>query len=150
MSEQHRLKTLDGYEEPGQPRQWNRVTPEDRPGTGRRPVPGPAAIGEVNRLLNAVLEAYDGRRPVPQIRALVAPSVYASLSGSRLPRPRHRAHGLHACSPAEGVIEACTRVEAAGRAYALAARFVRDGGRWRCVRFSLLKPQRPAQQRAAA
>jgi hypothetical protein len=56
------------------------------------------------------------------------------------------------CTAVPDVVEACARVEADGRSFALAARFTRSPAGWRCVRFALLKPQRPGQhsQRAAA
>jgi hypothetical protein len=97
-------------------------------------------------VLTMLLEAYDGRRPVPQIRGLVAPEVFTGLSGPQSARPRHRLHRVHVCTPVPGVIEACARVEAEGRSFALAARFTRTPAGWQCVRFALLKPGRPDQQ----
>ncbi|MGW5720512.1 Rv3235 family protein [Amycolatopsis sp. NPDC003865] len=115
-------------------------------GDARWPTPRQLEASEVGRLLAMLLEAYDGRRPVPQIRGLVAPEVYASLSGPRWTRPRHRLCRVHTCTPAPEVIEACTRVEADGRSFALAARFTRTPAGWLCVRFALLKPSGPARR----
>ncbi|WP_410620658.1 Rv3235 family protein [Amycolatopsis sp. cmx-8-4] len=153
MTEEHRLRTLIRYEAPRRAERLAAVTPEEHRRAGARwPASRQLEASEVGHLLNMLLEAYDGRRPVPQIRGLVAPEVYAGLSGPRLPQPRHRTHTVHTCNPVAGVIEACARVEADGRSFALAARFTRTASGWQCVRFALLKPRPPAlrPQRAAA
>ncbi len=146
MSEEHRVRTLIHAEVPRRAERPPAVPPHgNRGGDARWPTPRQLEASEVGRLLAMLLEAYDGRRPVPQIRGLVAPEVYAGLSGPRGTRPRHRLCRVHTCTPAPGVIEACTRVEAAGRSFALAARFTRTPAGWQCVRFALLKPSHPAQ-----
>ncbi|MET8848196.1 Rv3235 family protein [Amycolatopsis sp. NPDC004625] len=139
MIEEHRLRTLADYEVPRLAEQS--VTPWEHRRGGRWPAPRQLDAGEVGHLLNMLLEAYDGRRPAAQVRALVAPEVYAGLSGPRLPRPRHRTQTIHTCTPAPDVLEACARVEADGRSIALAARFTRTPTGWRCERFALLRPQ---------
>ncbi|MEV4055641.1 Rv3235 family protein [Amycolatopsis sp. NPDC049688] len=142
MIEEHRVRTLADYEVPRPGEQS--VTPREHRRAGRCPAPRQLDAGEVGHLLNMLLEAYDGRRPAAQVRALVAPEVYAGLSGPRLPRPRHRTQTIHTCTPAPDVVEACARVEADGRSFALAARFTRTPTGWRCERFALLRPQQPA------
>ncbi|WP_103348532.1 Rv3235 family protein [Amycolatopsis sp. CA-128772] len=141
MIEEHRLRTLSDYEAPRPADQA--VTPQEHRRGGRWPVPRQLDAGELGHLLNMLLEAYDGRRPAAQVRALVAPEVYTGLSGPRLPRPRHRTQTIHTCTPAPDVLEACARVEADGRSFALAARFTRTPTGWRCERFALLRPQEP-------
>jgi hypothetical protein len=153
MSEQHRLRTLIRYEEARRAERIPTVTPQEHRRAGARwPTSRQLEPSEVGHLLNMLLEAYDGRRPVPQIRSLVAPEVYSALSGPRPGRPRHRTHSVHTCHPVPGVVEACARVEADGRSFALAARFSRTPRGWQCVRFTLLKPQWSGgrTQRAAA
>lgn len=153
MSEEHRVRTLVHNEVPRRAERPPATIPhERRRGDARWPVPRQLEAGEVSRLLTMLLEAYDGRRPVPQIRGLVGPEVFAGLSGPHLPRPRHRMRRVHVCTPVPGVIEACARVEVDGRSFALAARFTRTPEGWQCVRFALLKPGRPDQraQRPAA
>ncbi|WP_410645650.1 Rv3235 family protein [Amycolatopsis sp. lyj-346] len=147
MIEEHRLRTLIHYEAPRRPDRPEEVTPREHHHVGgaRYPAPRQLDAGEVSHLLNMLLEAYDGRRPVAQIRALVAPEVYAGLSGPQRARPRHRTQTIHTCTPAPEVVEACARVEADGRSFALAARFTRTPTGWRCERFALLKPQQPAK-----
>lgn len=145
MTEEHRLRTLVHYEAPRRAERPAALTPEEHRRAGTRwPVPRQLEAGEVGRLLNMLLEAYDGRRPAAQVRALVAPEVYAGFIGPRRTRPRHRTQTIHTCTPAPEVVEACARVEADGRSFALAARFTRTPTGWRCVRFALLKPQQPA------
>lgn len=153
MIEEHRLRTLIHYETPRRANRPEEVTPgEHRRGGARCPAPRQLEASEVGHLLSMLLEAYDGRRPAAQVRALVAPEVYAGLSGPRLPRPRHRTQTIHTCTPAPDVVEACARVEADGRSFALAARFTRTPTGWRCERFALLKPPEPGtpSRRAAA
>ncbi|MCR6481601.1 Rv3235 family protein [Amycolatopsis sp. OK19-0408] len=151
MTEEHRLRTLNHCESARRAdRQAAPPTREDHRLDTRWPAPRHLGTSEVGRLLNMLLEAYDGRRPVPQIRGLVAPEVYAGLSGPHLARPRHRTQSVHTGTPAPDVIEACARVEADGRSFALAARFTRTPVGWQCVRFALLKPPEQRSQRAAA
>jgi hypothetical protein len=153
MTEEHRLRTLIRYEAPRRAERPVTVTPREHRQDGPRwPAPRQLEAGEVGHLLNMLLEAYDGRRPVAQVRALVAPEVYSGLGGPRPPQPRHRTLSVHTCSPVADVVEACARVEADGRSFALAARFTRTKTGWRCVRFALLKPQRHSLRtlRAAA
>ncbi|MET9001387.1 Rv3235 family protein [Amycolatopsis sp. Hca4] len=144
MIEEHRLRTLADCEVPRRADRPQGVTPREHD-RARGPEPRQPEAGEVGHLLNMLLEAYDGRRPVAQVRALVAPEVYAGLSGPRGPRPRHRTQTIHTCTPAPEVVEACARVEADGRSFALAARFTRTPTGWRCERFALLKPHQPAK-----
>ncbi|MDX3194499.1 Rv3235 family protein [Streptomyces sp. MN03-5084-2B] len=146
MIEEHRLRPLVDCEAPRGADRPEEVTRREhhRLGGVRCPAPRQPEAGEVGHLLNMLLEAYDGRRPATQVRDLVAPEVYAGLSGPRRPRPRHRTQTVHTCAPAPEVVEACARVEADGRSFALAARFVRAPAGWRCERFALLKPQEPA------
>ncbi|WP_410572555.1 Rv3235 family protein [Amycolatopsis sp. cmx-4-61] len=143
MIEEHRLRTLVQAETPRLADRPEVVTPREHRAS-RGPAPRQLDADEVGHLLNTLLEAYDGRRPAAQIRALVAPEVYAGLAGPRRPRPRHRTQTVHTCAPAPEVVEACARVEADGRSFALAARFTRTPTGWRCERFALLKPQQPA------
>ncbi|KDN23380.1 Rv3235 family protein [Amycolatopsis rifamycinica] len=145
MIEEHRLRTLINCEAPRRANRREEPGGREHAREGRCPAPRQPDAGEVGHLLNMLLEAYDGRRPAAQVRALVAPEVYAGLSGPRRPRPRHRTQTIHTCTPAPEVVEACARVEADGRAFALAARFTRTPTGWRCERFALLKPQQPAK-----
>ncbi|WP_370968492.1 Rv3235 family protein [Amycolatopsis sp. cg9] len=146
MIEEHRLRTLIHCEAARRAGPPPSVTPlEHRRGGARCPAPRQLEASEVGRVLNMLLEAYDGRRPAAQVRALVAPEVYAGFSGPSRTRPRHRTQTIHTCTPAPDVIEACARVEADGRSFALAARFTRTARGWRCVRFAVLKPQHPGR-----
>ncbi|HET6707822.1 Rv3235 family protein [Amycolatopsis sp.] len=145
MIEEHRLRTLADVEAPRRANGPAEVTPHEHRRGSRCPAPRQLEADEVGRLLNMLLEAYDGRRPAAQVRALVAPEVYAGLSGPRRARPRHRTQTIHTCAPAPDVVEACARVEADDRSFALAARFTRTPAGWRCERFALLKPQQPAK-----
>ncbi|WP_410607474.1 Rv3235 family protein [Amycolatopsis sp. lyj-109] len=144
MIEEHRLRTLINCEVPRRADRPEEVSRREHR-RSRCPAPRQLDAGEVGHLLNMLLEAYDGRRPAAQVRALVAPEVYAGLTGPRRPRPRHRTQTIHTCTPAPEVVEACARVEADGRSFALAARFIRTPTGWWCERFALLKPQEPAK-----
>ncbi|MEU0529845.1 Rv3235 family protein [Amycolatopsis tolypomycina] len=144
MIEEHRLRTLTRFEAPRRTEGPVEVTPHEHRRGSRCPAPSQLEADELGRLVNMLLEAYDGRRPAAQVRALVAPEVYAGLTGASRARPRHRTQTIHTCAPAPDVVEACARVEADGRSFALAARFTRTPTGWRCERFALLKPRQQA------
>lgn len=95
---------------------------------------------QVQALLTTILEAYAGHRPLLQVSALVTPQLLPHLQGPS--RTAHRAGPVHLCEPADGVLEACARVEAGQRVFALAARFQRTRAGWRCTRFHVLAPAR--------
>jgi hypothetical protein len=153
----HRLRPLTSYE-PGRrvtpPRRILASVPPPDPQlaldlsapTGRPRPAGPAGPDtldrrQVSRLVTAILEAYDGLRPISQVRPFVAPELLPHLLRSdRGPGTRHRTRRVHTCHPAEGAVEVCATVDCGRRMLALAARFERGGSGWRCVRFQLLEP----------
>jgi hypothetical protein len=127
------LRALPGYEPTAGPAR-------PRPIARRRlrlvedPPPAPPPVDEVpavvlvriRNLINQVLEAIDGRRPVGQLRPHFTTTAYGSVQtrarGRVAPR-RSRLTSLHARQPAAGVVEACAVAEIDARPRALAARF---------------------------
>jgi hypothetical protein len=103
----------------------------------RGDLPSAAEAGRAVVLL--VLEVMTGRRPVPQLRGVATPRLFASLAGGR--RPRWCAEGtaplllgpVHVCEPVDGVAEVSVVARRAGRAHAIAARLEGLDGRWRCT-----------------
>lgn len=90
-----------------------------------------------SRLVSAVVEALDGRRPVAQLQPRLHPSVYAAMQTRvrQAVRPSHatRVRSLHTFQPADGAIEAASTLERAGRVMALAARLQRTRPGWLCT-----------------
>jgi hypothetical protein len=103
----------------------------------REPVPPPQAVTFANVALRRVLEVIDRRRPVAQVRALVAPTVFdtvvAVMRGTHTRSAtlrRVRLRMVDADDPAAEVFGTYTRGE---RVQALAARIVCERGQWRIV-----------------
>lgn len=107
-------------------------------------LPDPATWGR--RLLVGLIEAADGRRPLPQLAAMLSPSVTRGLAAdfdraarAGTPHWLHRTgvRTLRAAEPAEGVAELCATLEAGRRVRAVALRLEEQHGRWRCTRLQL-------------
>lgn len=107
-------------------------------------LPDPALWGR--RLLIGIIETSGGRRPLPQLAALLSRSVAHGL-GADFERAaqRRRPHwtsaatvrSVRACEPAEGVAELCATLQVGQRVRAVALRLESDDGRWRCTRLQL-------------
>lgn len=142
------------------PRRWSSLRPVPRGfadplrraagpprGVPRRFGNGHPANASLATLLAKVLEALDGRRPVDQFRGMLADAVYeAALTRARATagaRIRYRLRSLHSCRLSADLIEVSGLVEVSGSgvtrpAHALAARFERHAGTWRCAVLRLL------------
>ncbi|GAA4546158.1 Rv3235 family protein [Amycolatopsis samaneae] len=157
MDSEHRLKTLTGYEpRPGHGRATTPLAPVRRLPARRALAvvrePAPPLDGpQIATVLTAILETHDGHRPAAQLEPLVDRALFDRLRtrGRTRSAARHRVRSVRLCAPAEDVVEACARVETGPRTIALATRFERSGGRWRCVRFDLLDPFATAQRLVA-
>lgn len=103
------------------------------------PPAGPFARALVQRLL----EALAGVRPIRQLRGDTTPELYAVLERAAArraltPGPALRPDGravrsVHTQARPEGVVEVCATVVRAGRAGALALRLEGLDGRWQCT-----------------
>ena len=132
------------------PRAPHRPGPRPRPEHAKRPDAdfGPAYSGRAElpdagesgrRLLTLVLEAFDGRRPLAQLRPFTSNGLFAAVASGR--RPGWCADGrapfaigpVHVCEPVDGVAEISAVVRRHGRAHAVAARMEGIDGRWRCT-----------------
>jgi hypothetical protein len=90
----------------------------------------------IARILRLALEVLDGRRPVAQLATYfaAAPLRYWRASvGQRIARAPARCGRLRLCLPRSGVAEVAVTCQVDGRYRALAARFERADGRWRCT-----------------
>jgi hypothetical protein len=143
------VRALPGYEPKPSPLRANRLTRrrlrlvEDPPQTPHAAAEEevPAALSErIRHLINQVLEAIDGRRPVGQLRPHCTPQAFAAIetrSRGRAAANRSRLLRLHTRQPTEGVVEACGLAEIDARPRAIAARFeLRE--RLRCSVFRVL------------
>lgn len=92
-------------------------------------------------MLALVLEAFDGRRPLPQLRTVLAEPVLRYLRAvadvHRTSRTS-RARSVRVCQPAEGVAEVAAVVQIADRPRAVAARLERHAEGWQCVALRFL------------
>ncbi|GAB4080343.1 Rv3235 family protein [Modestobacter muralis] len=103
----------------------------------RAELPDAQAAGR--RLVTLTLEAFAGRRPMTQLRGLVSPPLFGSLTTGR--RPRWCTEGtapllissVRVCEPVDGVAEVSAVARRGGRAHAVAARLEGIDGRWRCT-----------------
>jgi hypothetical protein len=98
------------------------------------------------QLLIGMIETAGGRRPLPQLSALLSPSVSRGLAAdfersSRRGSPHwlHRAavRTLRCAQPRDGVAELCAVLETGARVRAMALRLEEHRGRWRCTRIQL-------------
>jgi hypothetical protein len=126
------LRALPDYEpKPGPPAQ--RVArrrlravadpPPASPPVGEVP---PAVASRIRNLINQVLEAIDGRRPMGQLRQQFTPTAYGSIetrARGRTTAHRSRLRSLRAQQPTDGIVEACGVAEIDARLRALAAQF---------------------------
>lgn len=128
------------------------VPPRDRGGTraSRRweaPAAAPTSYSRPNtevarRLLNAVCEVLDGRRPLRQVGPLLSLPVQEAIR-TRVRRrgvvdTALRLRSLRTCSPAPDVIEVCATLTCGPRVRAAAARIEVRHGSWLCTALRVL------------
>lgn len=111
------------------------------------------------RIALLFLEAESGRRPLRQLRGLVAPALYQRLLRSdrhrSQPRARSMAPAAHAVRAVfaqrleDDVFEASVIVDRTTRVTALALRLERHRGRWRVVELTAPEDGVPAHQTAS-
>ncbi|GAB2487953.1 Rv3235 family protein [Jatrophihabitans fulvus] len=123
-----------------------RPTPLPLAATPPRPpgLPDPARWGYV--LIVGLIEAAAGRRPLPQLGAMLSPSILRGLGHDLEPvgttGPRHWLHRaavrtVRASEPAEGAAELSVTLEVGDRVRAMALRLDEHHGRWRLTRLQL-------------
>ncbi|MGH3771613.1 MAG: Rv3235 family protein [Pseudonocardiaceae bacterium] len=103
------------------------------------PVPDPAAAVLAERVLRAAVEILSGRRPAQQLSAVLGPDLLTYLVslqgavGHLEPRVRRVLAAQHAAN----ALEAVALVTLSTGVRALAARFDKQGDRWRCTALEL-------------
>lgn len=97
------------------------------------PGDGQAVIG----LIQVVIEALQGRRPLTQLARWVAPDVVDTIGHLSRARPLTPVlfHSARLQQTRTGTIEAAIHLRIAGRSRAAAMRLVSYEGRWLCTRF---------------
>ncbi len=104
----------------------------------------PDPLAWAGRMVQAVIEALGGVRPVAQLVRWTSADVYAGLQrraalAAARPGPGRRAmvRSVRICQPADGVVEACAVVVSRGRVQAVALRLEGLDGRWRMTALEL-------------
>jgi hypothetical protein len=90
--------------------------------------------------LRLALEVLDGRRAEAHLAGVAAPAVlryWRAARDQRHVRGPARITAMRLCLPAPGAAEVAAVCRIDGRVRALAARFERRGGRWRCTALRL-------------
>ncbi|GAB3909488.1 Rv3235 family protein [Kibdelosporangium lantanae] len=141
------LRPLSGYEPPDLPERWTTPKPQTTPQLTIPPTR--PTTPNLRALLTKLLEVLDGRRPIGQVKSLLANPVYEATLTRLRTKPhgvRYQLYSMHTCWPAETAVELMGRVEAvrAGgrRALAMVARMELTPDGWRCVVFRLLDGRR--------
>jgi hypothetical protein len=99
------------------------------------------AHNAVTRILRLALEVLDGRRSPVQLEPHFAPRplrYWRAAVGRRAVRAPARRGRMRLCMPRPGVAEIAVTCRLDGTFRALAARFERTDGRWRCTAVRLL------------
>lgn len=89
----------------------------------------PPGVREVHRLLTAVLEILDGRRPVAQLAEILPRRSHQRLLAACGPGPRIL-RSLHLMRTTGEVVDLCARVDLGMRSRALTGRLEHLAGRW--------------------
>jgi len=120
----------------------NRAPPPVPPPPPPAPVPPPRAgqhaeaHQRVAAALRLALEVLDGRRAESHLADIAAPAVlryWRAARAQRRVRTPARLKTMRVCLPAPGAAEVAAVCAIDGRVRALAARFERRDGRWRCT-----------------
>jgi hypothetical protein len=93
------------------------------------------------RILRLALEVFDGRRAAVQLAAHFTPRAmryWRAATGQRTTRTRTRHGRIRLCLPRPGAAEVAATCQVDGAVRALAARFEREDGRWRCTAVRLI------------
>lgn len=110
-----------------------------QPGSGVARVPSRA---ELHRLVRAVLEVLDGKRPVAQLKRYLGETCYEALRTRATTeagrRDHHRLSRLYLSRPAARSIELCATVEVGGRLLAAAGNVEIARHGWRCTSLRFL------------
>ena len=105
-------------------------------GRADRYVPPPGIV-EIRRMLTAVLEVLDGRRPVGQLAEILPRRSQAMLlNAQRVGGPGSRTlRSVHLSRTTADLVDLCARIDQGRRSRALTGRLERRDGRWQ---FTLL------------
>jgi hypothetical protein len=142
------LRPLKTYEPLDLPERWTTPKPQTAPQLTLPPTRPTTA--HLRTLLTKFLEVLDGRRPIGQLKSLLANPVYEATLTRLRTKPhsvRYQLYSLHTCWPTDTAVELMGRVEAlrpgGRRALAMVARMeLTPDDEWRCVFLRLLDGRR--------
>lgn len=103
------------------------------------PAEPPSPALDSARLVRAVLEVLDGRRPCRLLRQVALPGLAASLGRSVRPRSTRLVRAPRVSHPSRFAAEIAAIVEREKRVLAVAARAEHDGAQWWLTTFSVLE-----------
>jgi hypothetical protein len=96
------------------------------------------------RLVVALVEVLNGRRPLAQVEPVLDSHIYRSVvtrvQNSILRRQWLQLRSFSAQLPVSGIIEGCGTIDIGERSRAFVTRFERHDCTWKCTRFAILWP----------
>ncbi|HEX4724447.1 MAG TPA: Rv3235 family protein [Pseudonocardiaceae bacterium] len=107
--------------------------------TGLRYSPPPTVV-EIRRLLTAMLEVLDGRRPVSQLAEIVPRRCQPMLlNAARATSPGTRTlRSVHLSRTTADVVDLCARIDHGRRSRALTGRLEQQNGRWQFTMLTMI------------
>ncbi|WP_329789114.1 Rv3235 family protein [Lentzea sp. DG1S-22] len=112
--------------------------PRPRPVWVPEPDPPSPALDPL-RLVGAVLEVLDGRRPARLLREVAVPGLAVRLGAMVRARTTRMVRMPRVCRPSRFVAEMSATVRREGRVLAVACRVEHRGGRWWFTSFTVLE-----------
>jgi len=108
-------------------------------GSDRRHTTAPQ-VAEVRRLLTAVLEVLDGRRPIGQLSEILPRKCQRTLlTAARATDPGPRIlKSLHLSRTSADAVDLCARVDHGRRSRAMTGRLERHDGRWQFTMLAMI------------
>lgn len=142
-----RFHRLPDYEPGATGKRVGRPTTAAPPARRTSPLPAGTSPGdppqrEMRMVLQGILEALGGYRPVEQLRGRLSERSISQLRRAVQQRPpelARRPHRIHISRPCPGVQEVCATVPAGRRLRSVALRMEACHGRWCCTELALVQ-----------
>jgi uncharacterized protein DUF6459 len=108
--------------------------------TAERCYTPPPTVVEIRRLLKAILEILDGRRPVSQMAEILPRRCQPMLlNAARATNPGPRTlRSVHLSRTTADVVDLCARIDQGRRSRALSGRLEQHDGRWQFTMLTMI------------